>query len=201
MLFNSQLTDLKKFLPWVQIKRAKQELRGILEQKRRVLTDEQIATESASIIRHLENSEEFRSAKTIMVYYPIHHEVNLMPLVEKYGSEKVFLFPITHRSSIEVRPYEGTDKMKKGKFHIPEPQTPAYTGRIDLILIPGVAFDKQGNRLGRGGGYYDRFLRHHGRSCQIGVAYEFQLQSRSLPHNRLDHRVDKVITPSGMHSA
>lgn len=195
-LFKSQILDLLRFLPWENSKRKKQSMRAVLEQKRRVLTDEQVATYSAQIIEQIEQMHSFREAQVVMVYYPIHKEVDLMPLVRKYCKEKTFIFPVTHRSSIEIRPFDTEENMKRGKFGVPEPQTPTWEDTVDLILIPGVAFDHKMHRIGRGGGYYDRFLRSQRHTTKIGVAYDFQLKKKTIPHNWLDVRVDRVVTPT-----
>ena len=73
--------------------------------------------------------------------------------------------------------------------------TPAYEGEIDLIVVPAVAFDKTGLRLGRGGGYYDKFLKKHARAMLIGVGYDFQLGDQ-VPAERHDQKVHRIILPS-----
>lgn len=195
MLFSSQLHDFLRSLPWKQIRREQEAMRALAEQKRRILTPEQVTEQSAQIMSQLEQMSAFRNAKTVMLYYPIHNEVNLRPLLSKYEGQKTFLLPVTHRRSIEVRPYDGEDMMRKGHFGIPEPQTPTYHGHIDLIVVPGVLFDRHCHRIGRGGGFYDRFLRSHSRATKIGVCYAFQLKKQDIPHTLFDVRVDRVITP------
>ena len=196
MLFESQLEDFIALLPWSRAKKEKSALRGLAEQKRRMLSAEQVAADSALIIAQIEQMSAFQNAKTVMVYYPIHNEVDLRPLVAKYAGQKTFLFPVTHRRSMEVRPYDGEDMMRKGRFGVPEPQTETYTGRIDLILVPGVLFDQHCYRIGRGGGYYDRFLSRHSHAVKIGVGYAFQLKTHSLPHTWNDYKLDRIVTPN-----
>ena len=123
-----------------------------------------------------------------------HLDKRLRPLLTKYEGQKTFLFPVTHRHSIEVRPYDGEEMMRKGRLGVPEPQTDTFHGTIDLILVPGVAFDHHCHRIGRGGGYYDRFLAKHLHATQIGVCYDFQLKDR-VPHTWRDKRVNRVVTP------
>jgi 5-formyltetrahydrofolate cyclo-ligase len=65
-----------------------------------------------------------------------------------------------------------------------------------MIFVPSVAFDHHRNRIGRGGGYYDKFLRRHPRAFQVGVCYDYQLKNKTIPHNLLDRKVDRIITPS-----
>jgi 5-formyltetrahydrofolate cyclo-ligase len=195
MLFQSQIKDFFAFFPWVRARKEQNNLRVITEQKRRMLSAEQVASDSASIVAQIERMSAFQDAKTVMLYYPVHNEVDLRPLLTKYAGQKTFLLPVTHRHSIEVRPYDGEEMMRKGHFGIPEPQTNTYRGSIDLILVPGVLFDRHRRRIGRGGGYYDRFLSRQRRALKIGVCYSFQLYKHSLPSTWSDRRVDRIVTP------
>ena len=196
MLFESQIRDLKRRLPWFNVRRDQQALRVVVEQQRRLLTQEQVSEQSALIIAQIEQMSAFRNAQTVMLYYPIHSEVDLRPLLAKYEGQKTFLLPITHRHSMEVRPYEGEEMMGKGRFGVPEPQTPTYKGSIDLILVPGVVFDNRCHRIGRGGGYYDKFLSEHPRATKIGVCYDFQLKQHTIPHSWREPRMNRVVTPT-----
>jgi len=195
MLFETNIRDLLQLLPHNRIRREKSEMRELLNQKRRMLTEEQVQESSARVVERLEQQPCFKEANTVLLYYPIHNEISLLALVKKYKHEKTFLFPVTHKKTMDACPYRGNDLMKRGKFGIPEPQTEPYTGKIDLILIPGVAFDRQCNRLGRGGGYYDRFLPQHRHSTLVGVGYDFQLVEK-VPTERRDKRLKQVILPS-----
>ena len=195
MLFESQIHDFLSWLPWVRIRREQASMRAIVEQRRRMLTDEEVAKDSARIIAQIEQMSAFREAQVVMMYYPVHHEVDLRPLLTKYEGQKTFLFPVTHRRSMEVRPYDGEDMMRKGRLGVPEPQTETYEGHIDLMLVPGVVFDQHGHRIGRGGGYYDKFLSKHLTTKKIGVCYDFQLKKHDLPHTLRDHKVDRIVTP------
>ena len=164
------------WLPWCRIRRDQAALRAIVEQQRRIMKPEDVASQSAQIISQIEQMTAFREAKTVMLYYPVHNEVDLRPLLDKYAGEKMFLLPVTHRHSMEVRPYDGEDMMQKGHLGVPEPQTPTYHGSIDLILVPGV-------------------LSKHKTSKQVGVCYSFQLRKRDIPHMYSDRRMDRVVTP------
>jgi 5-formyltetrahydrofolate cyclo-ligase len=195
MLFEAQIHDLKMLLPWVSARREQRALRAIVEQQRRIMTKEQVEADSARIIEQLEQMSAFREAQTVLIYYPIHNEVDLRPLLTKYEGQKTFRFPVTHRHSMEVRPYDGEDMMRRGRLGVPEPQTKTFKGHIDLIIVPGVVFDQHRHRIGRGGGYYDRFLRKQMTSTKIGVCYGFQLKKHSIPHFWGDQKVDRIITP------
>ena len=195
MLFDSQIHDFKMWLPWVRIRREQSALRAIVEQRRRIMTPEEVAEQSAIIIAQIEQMSCFQDARTVLLYYPIHNEVDLRPLLTKYEGQKTFLFPVTHRHSMEVRPYDGEDMMRKGRLGVPEPQTETFKGRIDLILVPGVVFDKHRHRIGRGGGYYDKFLSKQLYAVKIGVCYAFQLKKHDVPHTIWDKRMDRIVTP------
>ena len=195
MLFESNIRDLLKYLPSRRLRRAKQQMRELIVQKRRILSAEDRREQSAAILEQLEQMQCFREAKTVLLYYPINNEVDVLPLFKKYKHTKTLLLPVSHRREMTVSPYEGNDKMHRGKFHIPEPTTPAYEGEIDLIVVPAVAFDKTGLRLGRGGGYYDKFLKKHVSAMLIGVGYDFQLVDQ-VPAERHDQKVHRIILPS-----
>lgn len=195
MLFDSQIRDLKQHLPWEQINYAKSQLRGLDEQKRRILTPEQVKEESHKIVARIESMRHFQDAKVVMLYYPIQNEVDLRSLVSKYDGEKTFLLPATLADhKMEVRIVHRDTELKKGRYGVPEPPAEAYKGKIDLILVPGVAFDKNLYRLGRGGGYYDRFLRRYRRSFKVGVCYSSQLHE-NIPHSWHDIRMNHVVSP------
>ncbi len=183
------------WLPWVRIHREQSALRAIVEQRRRMLTSEEVQEQSALIVSQIEQMSCFREAKTVLLYYPIHNEVDLKPLLDKYSAQKNFLLPVTHRYSMEVRPFDGEDMMRKGRLGVPEPQTDTYKGPIDLIIVPGVVFDQHCHRIGRGGGYYDKFLRKHASVYKIGVCYSFQFKKHDVPHTWKDIRMNRVVTP------
>ena len=196
MLFESQIHDLSNLFPWVVTRKKKQSLRALVEQKRRIYPKEQAKADSEAIMSRLEQLPCFHDAQTIMIYYPIHNEVDLRPLLQRYEGKKVFLLPVTHRRSIEPRQYLGEETMQRGRYSVPEPQTATFKGKIDLILVPGVVFDLQCNRIGRGAGFYDRFLKKHRRVTQLGVGYDFQVKNREIPHSFSDKPLDGVITPN-----
>lgn len=196
MLFESLIIDFLELLPGNRLKQDKKRVRELLAQKRRLLSKEDIAEQSSKVVAAVEQMPSFQSAKTVLIYYPTHNEVDLLSLIKRYKKEKTFLFPVVHRKTMTACPYEGNAKMHRGKFNIPEPTTEPYVGGIDLILVPGVGFDNSGNRLGRGGGYYDKFITRVGRkTLLVGVGYDFQLVDK-VPANRWDKRLDYVVTPS-----
>jgi 5-formyltetrahydrofolate cyclo-ligase len=195
MLFETNIKDLLRLLPSRKLKVAKSKMRELLVQKRRMLPSAERAMFSEQVLQQLEQMHCFRDAKTVLLYYPVQNELDVLPLVKKYKREKTLLFPVSHRRGITVHPYAGNEHMHRGKFGIPEPTTPAYEGKIDLILVPGVACDAKGRRLGRGGGCYDRFIKKQTHAVLVGVGYDFQLVDE-VPAARHDQRVHRIILPS-----
>ena len=195
MLFESQLRDIKRLMPWNRVKKRKNDLRELMRQKLRIQKPEDLKSWSEAVIERIEQLHMFRHAHVVMFYYPVHHEVDLRPLLDKYKDEKVVLLPVTHHDSIELRQYIGHDNLKAGHYGIPTPQTGTYRGTPDLVIVPGLAFDKDLVRIGRGKGYYDRFLRKLRKVPKIGVCYDFQI-SDDVPWSMHDVRMDKVITPT-----
>lgn len=195
MLFEANIRDILRLFPSYRLQKEKSEMRELLTQKRRLLTQAERDQAATKVMEQLEAMHCFRQAKTILLYYPIHKELDLLPLIKKYKHEKTILLPVTHRKYMEARPYKGNALMKRGRYNIPEPQTEPYKGTIDIVLVPGVAFDKHCNRLGRGGGFYDKFLSHCAHTMFIGVGYDFQLVDE-IPTNRKDIRMHRVILPS-----
>ena len=195
MLFETNIKDLLRLLPSRKLQLAKNKMRELLVQRRRVMSAQDCQMYSQQILDQLEKMTCFCEAKTVLLYYPIQNEVNVLPLVKKYKHEKTLLFPVSHRYGMTVHPYAGNKNMHRGKFCIPEPTTPAYEGEIDLVIVPAVAFDAKGRRLGRGGGYYDRFIKKLTHAVLVGVGYDFQLVDE-VPAARHDQRVHRIILPS-----
>ena len=193
MILHYNLTNLLNMLPWRRLKKQKEKVREHVSQKRRIMSRELAVELSAQICSRVCALPQFVEAKTVMLYYPIRREVDVLQLARLFD-DKVFLLPVTHRHTIEMRQYVYGDKLHHGRFGIPEPTTARFKGVPDIIIVPGVAFDEHCHRLGRGGGYYDRFLRKLNHALKIGVGYDFQLLKQTLPVSYHDRMVDIVIT-------
>lgn len=196
MLFESQIKEFLHRTEYWKRKKAKNDLRNRLEEKRRILQPDQRDAESSAIVERLAALPAFQEAKVVLAYYPFRNEVNIRALLEEYKDAKVILLPVVkphHR--MELRQYTGRSCLHRGTFGIPEPEGKAYRGKIDLVIVPGVGFDEDLHRLGRGGGYYDRFLDKYPRVPKVAVAYDFQVVP-AVPVDRHDKKVDLVVTPS-----
>ena len=137
----------------------------------------------------------FVEARNVMLFHSLPDEPSTHELIRQYGKVKNIFLPVVEGDLLTVRPYLGEEKMREGDFHILCPNTPALTdfSIIDLIVVPGVAFDVMGHRLGRGRGYYDRFLVHPSiMAYKIGLCFPFQL-FEAIPFEPHDIMMDEVI--------
>ena len=149
---------------------------------------------SGTVLQNFQTLEILRTAKTIGAYMPLPDEVDVTPLFQCL--EPAIYIPAFDESIGGYRMAKYTPELKKGKFGIPEPVKPVWAGadELDLILVPGVAFDLSGNRLGRGGGFYDRLLPQCS-AARIGVCFDFQCLEK-IPNEPHDCRMALLITES-----
>ena len=177
------------------------ELKAVLRKEIRKLREELPEDErkelSRKVIENLKKLKEFKKAKTIMLYYPIKGEVDLTPLfTDILESGKKLLLPKVVGENIYPIEVNDLSCLGEGCFNIPEPLGGKIykPEKIDLVVVPGVAFDKKGCRLGFGKGFYDRFLPRI-KGFKVGVAYDFQVKEEILCEEH-DIPLDAVITPS-----
>jgi 5,10-methenyltetrahydrofolate synthetase len=137
------------------------------------------------------------SALTVMTYWPLPDEVDVRPLSDwllQQGAT-VLLPKVVDDEHMELRRYTSRDDLTEGAFHIMEPVGAPFTdyGQISVVLVPGVAFDAAGHRLGRGRGYYDRFLARLGTGTLfLGVCFPFQ-RVAAVPADAHDVAVHEVV--------
>jgi 5-formyltetrahydrofolate cyclo-ligase len=167
-------------------------------EKRNGLAPSEIAKLSKHIQEFVINSKEFKSAKVVGAYYAFGSEVKTDLILEKARalSKKVAL-PSVEGESLAFYELSSGKYLVKGRFGIMEPLPYGPVDRIDLLVVPGIAFDKKGYRLGYGKGYYDKFLAKKN-VFSIGLAYSFQLLE-SLPKGKYDKRLDAITTEEGVH--
>ncbi|MDD5097808.1 MAG: 5-formyltetrahydrofolate cyclo-ligase [Candidatus Omnitrophica bacterium] len=153
---------------------------------------------SKFILNKLLKNKAFRKAKIVMFYIAFGGEVNTAEMIreaQKIG--KVICVPICRKDKEIMQPaiLENHAKLKLGPYGVREPATKNLLKPkdLDLVIVPGLAFDKQGNRLGRGKGYYDRFLSTlSNRADSIGLAFDFQILPL-VPTNTHDVSVKQII--------
>jgi len=180
----------------------KEEIRRKILKKRLSLSFEDIRDKSQQVLLLLAESVEYRNSRNIMFYVATRSEVQTEEMIKisiKMG-KNVFV-PIILPECLNLAPSKIFDfdiELEKGKKGILEPKKEYYRlfppENIDLIIIPGVAFDLSGNRIGRGFGYYDNFLRKFRPSAKI-VALAFEMQIvKKIPNDKNDIPVHGIIT-------
>jgi 5-formyltetrahydrofolate cyclo-ligase len=174
----------------------KSELRHIIRECKRQYSSQELKSLSLHIIKRIEQHPKMLQANTVLLYYSLPDEVYTHSLIEKlYKERKEILLPkVVGDGEMELRVYEGKGSMHEGAFHIMEPSGLLFTNYkdIDLAIVPGMSFDKDGNRLGRGKGYYDRFLAQAPHLYKIGVCFDFQKVGR-VPFDKTDIPMDEII--------
>jgi 5-formyltetrahydrofolate cyclo-ligase len=177
----------------------KAQLRREISEKRRLLDGRWLANTSLRIVEQIQHLDAFKSAERIALYKALAGEVDLERLFAacwKLGKHTAI--PIFNRT---LKTYEWAEitagtQFVTGHYGIQEPEhpSPAVIDTMDLIILPGVAFDTNGNRLGRGGGYYDRMLDGFS-GATAAAAFEFQLFA-DIPHESHDRPVNCIVTES-----
>ena len=175
----------------------KETLRKQMFNKRNLFPQHDAEVSSDIICRRLGIFMDYRNAKNIMLYLPINSEVNTIPIIQMcQEDDKKILIPTIQNDEITACEFKGFETLEKGKFKVLEPcdKTPFPPAKIDLICVPGLAFNTGRYRLGYGGGYYDRFLPMLREDCfKVGIAYDFQV-TNLLPIEPHDFKLDMVIT-------
>jgi len=175
----------------------KRELRKKIKLLKQDYSLEQKKEMSLSIWKQLEATDVFREANIIMAYWSMDDEVFTHDFIQKWYAEKKIILPVVRGTELELKEFKGIREMVAGeKYGIPEPIGPTFQQpeSIALIVVPGVAFDNNGNRMGRGKAYYDKLLRSS-RAYKVGVCFPFQLRAH-IPFDELDVRMDKIIISS-----
>ena len=170
----------------------KSELRKSIKAEKQRYGENALLQMSGRVVSLLEHHPDFIKASTVLLYYSLPDEVATHDLLLKYADQKTILLPVVDGDNLQLRVYR-PETMQTGAFGILEPEGEAFTRYfdIDLAVIPGMAFDKEGHRLGRGRGYYDRLLPLI--PCKkIGLCFPFQYKDE-IPAEPHDIRMDEVI--------
>ncbi len=180
-------------LPTDSIYTEKIRIREDVNLQKKRLTEEQKLNESAQVFDKIENTPEFLNSNTILMYWSLPDELPTKNFIEKWYEKKTILLPVVTEGNLKIRQYTGLGSLKKGSYGISEPtENLDFQEIIDLAIVPGVAFDKQGRRIGRGKGYYDRFLKNKS-MLKWGVCFDFQIYDK-LPSATFDIMMDRVFS-------
>lgn len=176
----------------------KKEIRRAVKNMRLVLTDAEKMSAADAVFAQLEKTAAFVMANHILMYHSLPDELSTHAFLKKWASKKHFYLPRVNGVNLDILPYDQS-RLELGSFHIEEPTGDelADPDVLELIVTPGVAFDRKGNRLGRGKGFYDRLLCTT-RATKIGVAYHFQMVDE-VPAEPHDVPVDVVITDRALY--
>ena len=174
----------------------KAELRKEIRRRKGQYSTAELKALSAPIISRLMAHPRVRKASTILMYYSLADEVCTHQAINQLLAEgkKVLLPKVTDGKHMELRLYTSPDDLALGAYNIMEPTGETFTcyNEIDTAVIPGMAFDASGNRMGRGKGYYDRFLALLPKAYKIGICFSFQFVN-NIPTSPLDIPVDEVL--------
>lgn len=180
----------------MDIQEQKQQLRKQIAALKKQFSTEELTILSTRALGLLEETELFRQASCIALYYAIPGEVQTHDFIEKWYKEKKILLPVIIGNDLKLLHYLGKHTLQSGPFGIPEPSPaccPEVSEKeIDCIIVPGIAFDRRQNRMGRGKGYYDRLL-NSVTAPKVGVCFHFQLVD-FVPTDIFDKKMDYVIT-------
>ncbi|MCK9572840.1 MAG: 5-formyltetrahydrofolate cyclo-ligase [Candidatus Omnitrophica bacterium] len=180
----------------------KKELRKKLLAKLLSLTGEELKRRSQNVEQRLSSLPIYKSAKVVTVYYPLKGEVNILGMVRRDLGLKRFCFPFMDLETKDLEIYEINnleEDFSVGPFGVMQPD-PKKTKKvdikdIDMVIVPAVAFDRNCNRLGRGKGFYDHFLKKINPPCKkVGIAFESQILDDLPIHPSMDEKVDVIVS-------
>jgi len=175
----------------------KKDLRTFVRMQKGQFSKQELENLSVPIIKKLLVHPHVKRAQTVMMYYSLDDEVNTHEVLNELIKEgKTVVLPaVINDTDIELRCYHGPQDLMGGFFHIMEPIGKTFSDyeNIDVAVIPGMAFDSRNNRLGRGKGYYDRFLQNIPNVYKIGVCFHFQFLP-GIPAEDNDIKMDEVIS-------
>ena len=173
----------------------KLQLRRSIREQKRAMTDVQIREKSEQLARLFLDTEEYRRAKSIYGYLSYNQEVRTLPILRQALRDgKRVAVPKCYGEEMRFIWLDDLSAVAKNAMGIPEPiaDGPVAQDETALVLMPGVAFDRAGNRIGYGGGYYDKFLAREGNHPTLALCYAFQMVDH-LESEEFDIPVDRVL--------
>lgn len=173
----------------------KREIRRYIRLRKQAVTVAEILQKSEALAQLFLRTEEYRAARSLYGYLPFNQEVCTVPILRQAILDgKRVAVPKCCGSQLRFIWLEDLDAVEKNSMGIPEPvaEGPVADDVEALVLMPGVAFDKKGRRIGYGGGFYDRFLAREDKHPTVALCYDFQLFEQ-LETEEYDIPVDKVL--------
>jgi 5-formyltetrahydrofolate cyclo-ligase len=178
------------------LKRAKRRIRRAVLEERDALSPDARIGRGERIAERFVTLPEVRRATAVMVFSSFGSEVPTHPMIERLRAAGVVVaLPRIEDADLVVVPFTPGDPVRTTGFGAAEPLGPEILepASLDVVAVPGVAFDRHGRRIGYGGGYYDRFLRGMP-AFTVGIAFGFQVRAGDLPTGRFDLSVEAIVT-------
>lgn len=180
-----------------QIPKTKKEFRSFIKGLKSEYTSMQLEEMSEEVFSVVEITGFFQDTKSIFIYNSLADEVSTQNFIEKWSGEKKIFLPVIEDDRIIFKRYTAQSEMKVGTLGIKEPVGEQGIPKgNDLIIVPGLAFDRKMNRLGRGKGYYDKFLAAS-KGVKMGVCFDFQLYD-SIPIEEFDVKMDVLVSENDL---
>lgn len=172
----------------------KEQIRSLIKAHKALLSAAERESASERVWNTLENTVAFLMADKVLLYNALPDELETGRFIEKWQGRKRLFVPRVNGVNLDILPCDGR-QMHRGAYNISEPEgtDTEPVANIDLIIVPAVAYDRSGNRVGRGKGFYDRLLAE-AKAAKIGVGFDFQLIDDRIEAESHDMRVDMVIT-------
>lgn len=179
----------------------KNEIRKHNKLMRSQLSEQEVAQKSRLVSNTFLESNIYKNCRCLMLYMPLGNETDTSHIIkEAFNDGKKVVFPVTDAKTGVITPYyaDGDTKFKVGAFSVTEPVTGkiARPEDIDVILVPGIAFDRKGNRVGFGKGCYDRLLKST-KAIKVGYCYLFQICDE-IPAESHDIKMDYIVNEKGI---
>lgn len=179
---------------------SKTAIRDMISSKRQSLTGKYISEKSITIAEKFFSTNEYKKSKNILAYYPFRNEIDTTAIITgSLNDNKKIILPKVFKKDLKLFYVDNPEEqLSSGSFGIMEPlESKCKTAErdvLDIVIVPGLAFDRNFNRIGYGGGFYDRFLKNIKKSIiKIALCFDFQLLS-SVPNTENDIKTDIVIT-------
>lgn len=179
---------------------SKDYIRRNIRARKTLLDDTEKRQAAMKVFHQLEQLAAFALSNNILIYHSLSDELSTLDFIDKWQRNKSFFLPRVNGVDLDILPYNRT-RLQMGAFRIEEPQGDDITdpGVMEMVIVPAVAYDRNGNRIGRGRGYYDRLLPKT-KALKVGVAYDFQIVDDNLfEPDAHDVAVDIVITESNIY--
>ena len=170
----------------------KDTIRMRVKARKSLLSAAERAEAADRVFAALERTAAFMMAERVLMYHSLPDELSTRGFIDRWAGRKRFFLPRVNGLNLEILPYDRS-RLHLGAFNIEEPDgdDTVAINDIDLVIVPAVAYDRHGNRVGRGKGYYDRLL-SRSRATTIGICYDFQLVD-DLEPDEFDIPVDYVV--------